>query len=151
MKCGKSSDHDDLSAEHFHNAPLNLLVHLTSLFNFMLNHAFVPNQFRNCFMIPVIKDRQGNQSDPQNYRGISISPIVTKIFEHVLKLTFCDHLVTSQHQFGFKRKSSTTHALFCLRQTVSYYIDNGSRVFCSFLDASKAFDRLVHSGLFIKE
>ena len=33
---------------------------------------------------------------------------------------------------------------------MNYYINNGSRVFCSFLDASKAFDRLVHSGLFIK-
>ena len=29
-------------------------------------------------------------------------------------------------------------------------MNNSSRVFCSFLDASKAFDRLVHSGLFLK-
>ena len=29
-------------------------------------------------------------------------------------------------------------------------MNRGSRVFCGFLDASKAFDRLVHSGLFIK-
>ena len=29
-------------------------------------------------------------------------------------------------------------------------MNNGSRVFCAFLDASKAFDRLVHSGLFLK-
>ena len=33
---------------------------------------------------------------------------------------------------------------------MNYYVEHGSRVFCSFLDASKAFDRLVHSGLFIK-
>ena len=33
---------------------------------------------------------------------------------------------------------------------MNYYVNNGSRVFCSFLDASKAFDRLVHSGLFLK-
>ena len=37
-----------------------------------------------------------------------------------------------------------------MRQTVNYYVDNGSRVFCCFLDASKAFDRVVHSGLFLK-
>ena len=29
-------------------------------------------------------------------------------------------------------------------------MNNDSRVFCTFLDASKAFDRLVHSGLFLK-
>ena len=33
---------------------------------------------------------------------------------------------------------------------VEYYVNNGSKVYCSFLDASKAFDRLVHAGLFIK-
>ena len=33
---------------------------------------------------------------------------------------------------------------------MNHYIENGSRVFCAFLDASKAFDRLVHAGLFIK-
>ena len=35
-------------------------------------------------------------------------------------------------------------------KTIDYYIDHGSKVFCSFLDASKAFDRLIHSGLYIK-
>ena len=69
---------------------------------------------------------------------------------HVLREKFSSHLTSSSYQFGFKRKTSTNHALFCLRETVNYYIDNGSRVFCSYLDASKAFDRVVHSGLFIK-
>ena len=40
--------------------------------------------------------------------------------------------------------------MYYLKETVNHYIDNGSRVFCAFLDASKAFDRLVHSGLFLK-
>ena len=47
-------------------------------------------------------------------------------------------------------KISTSHALFSLKGTIDYYLDHGSRVYCSFLDASKAFDRLVHTGLFIK-
>ena len=150
MKSGKCADEEDVSAEHFHNAPLNLLERLTFLFNCMLNHAFVPSQFRLGFMIPLIKDRLGNKSDVQNYRGITISPIMSKVFEHVLKLVYCDYLTTSPHQFGFKKKSSTVQALYCLRETVTYYVNHGSRVFCSFLDASKAFDRLVHSGLFLK-
>ena len=70
--------------------------------------------------------------------------------EHVFRIIFVDHLSTSPNQFGFKKKSSTTHSLFCLKETVNYYINNGSRVYCSFLDASKAFDRLVHAGLFLK-
>ena len=150
MKNGKSSDEDNIAAEHLMNAPLNLLVRLTQLFNQMLKHAFVSEQFRRGFMVPIIKDHQGNHSDIANYRGITISPIVSKLFEHALKITFWEYLTTSHYQFGFKKHNSTSHALHCLRETVNYYVNNGSRTFCTFLDASKAFDRLMHSGLFLK-
>ena len=150
MKGGKSADADCISVEHLHNAPLIMLERIASLFNMMLSHAFVPRQFQLGFMLPLIKDQQGNKSDSSNYRGITISPIISKIFEHVLKARYADYLTTSEFQFGFKKNNSTVHALHCLRMTVDYYINNESRVFCTFLDASKAFDRLVHSGLFIK-
>ena len=87
---------------------------------------------------------------PATIEASPFPPILSKLFEHALQIVFHDFLSTSTYQFGFKRKSSTVHALHSLRETVNYYINHGSRVFCSFLDASKAFDRLVHSGLFIK-
>ena len=95
MKAGKCADENGLTAEHFHNAPLSLLTRLTSLFNMMLVHAFVPKQFRSGFMIPLVKDSHGSHSDVGNYRGITISPIISKIFEHVLKTVFSSHLSTS--------------------------------------------------------
>ena len=150
MKKGKCADADGLMPEHFHNAPLILLEILRSMFNRMLQHSFVPNQFRFGFMVPIIKDPQGNHSDSANYRGITISPIISKVFEHALKIIFTNHLSTSPYQFGFKQNSSTVHSLYCLQETIDYFVNNNSRVFCSFLDASKAFDRLIHSGLFIK-
>ena len=150
MKKGKCADDDGLAPEHFHNAPFCLVQKLVLLFNRMLIHSYVPSQFRFGFMIPLIKDNQGNHSDLANYRGITISPIISKVFEHSLKIIFSPYLPTSSYQFGFKRKSSTVHALHCLRETVEYFTNNDSRVYCSFLDASKAFDRVIHSGLFIK-
>ena len=150
MKTGKCSDDDDLHAEHFMNAPLILYIKLASLFNYMLRHAFVPKAFQFGTILPLIKDKNGNASDISNYRGITISPIASKVFEHALKGKFSNHFSTSSHQYGFKSKSSTVHALFSLKETINYYIEHGSRVYCSFLDASKAFDRVVHSGLFIK-
>ena len=116
----------------------------------MKTHAFVPSQFRFGTIIPIVKDRNGNLSDTNNYRGITISAMPSKVFEHALKIMFSRHLKTSSYQFGFKPKSSTSHALFSLRETINHYIDHGSKVYCSYLDASKAFDRLVHTGLFIK-
>ena len=150
MKDGKSQDDDGLSAEHFKNGPLILFIKLTSLFKSMLMHGFVPEQFRFGTITPIIKDKHGNTSDVNNYRGITISPLISKVFERILRMLFHDTLSSSSYQFGFKTGNSTSHALFCLKQTINYYIDHGSQVFCSFLDASKAFDRLVHSGLFIK-
>ena len=40
--------------------------------------------------------------------------------------------------------------MYCLKESINYYTQRGSNVYCSFLDASKAFDRVVHSGLFLK-
>ena len=150
LKIGKSADDEEISAEHFLNAPYNFFVRLQAVFNLMLVHSFVPKQFKFGTIIPLVKDHHGNRSDVNNYRGITISPIASKIFEHVLKCIFGSFLKTSPWQFGFKKKSSTLHALYCLKETINHYIENGSSVFCAFLDASKAFDRLVHSGLFLK-
>ena len=75
---------------------------------------------------------------------------MSKIFEYVLQFLFHSFLTTSTYQFGFKKKSSTSHAIFCLQETIDYYTSHGSNVYCSFIDASKAFDRLVHAGLFLK-
>ena len=150
LKGGKASDDDGISAEHFLNAPYSIFLQLQRLFNSMLIHSFVPRQFALGSILPLVKDHNGNHSDITNYRGITISPIASKIFEHLLKSLLSPYLETDALQFGFKKKSSTMHATYCLKQTINHYVENGSRVFCAFLDASKAFDRLVHSGLFIK-
>ena len=147
---GKSVDDDGVSAEHLKNGPLILFIKLSSLFNVMLSHSFVPRQFRFGTIIPIIKDKNGDAGDVNNYRGITISPIISKAFERILKSLFKNVLASSSYQFGFKSGSSTSHALYCLSKTIDYYIDHGSSVYCSFLDASKAFDRLIHSGLYIK-
>lgn len=150
LKKGKCCDDSRISAEHFFNAPLSLFDRMTSLFQQMMLHGHVPRQFQSGTIVPIVKDRQGDCGDMNNYRGITIAPIMSKIFEHALKIVFQPFLTTSQYQFGFKKKSSTSHAIFCLKEAVDYYTSHGSNVYCSFLDASKAFDRLVHAGLFLK-
>ena len=150
LKKGKCSDDSHISAEHYFNAPLTLFDRLQCLFNQMLLHGHVPHQFQCGTIVPIVKDRHGDLGDMNNYRGITIAPILSKIFEFSLSIIFQPYLTTSQYQFGFKKKSSTSHAIYCLKETVSYYNSHGSNVYCSFLDASKAFDRLVHAGLFLK-
>ena len=59
-----------------------------------------------------------------------------------------DKLVTSELQFGFKEKRSTTMCSMILKESIEYYINNGSGVYCVMLDATKAFDRVEYCKLF---
>ena len=62
-----------------------------------------------------------------------------------------DHFLTSDSlQFGFKQNHSTTHAAYTLKSCVDFFTSRGSNVYVSFLDFSKAFDTISHSGLFLK-
>ena len=54
------------------------------------------------------------------------------------------------NQFGFKAKVSSDMCVFTLKQLISSYHKQGSPVYCAFLDASKAFDRVNHYMLFKK-
>ena len=46
------------------------------------------------------------------------------------------------------RKSSTNLCTVVLKETISYYSHNDSSAFCTFLNASKAFDRVRYCKLF---
>jgi hypothetical protein len=138
LKEGKSTDQFGVSAKHYLNAPVLLFKLLVDLSNQMLLHSFVPSEFKLGIVLPLVKDTSGDRSSIQNYRGITISPIFTKIFEHLIRILFEPFLTTSHCQFGYKKKSSTSHAVFCLKKTVDYYLSKSNSVFCAFLDASKA-------------
>ena len=51
---------------------------------------------------------------------------------------------------GLKKHSGCTHALFTVDETAKYFTKIGSKVYCSFLDAWKAFDKVLHNGIFKK-
>ena len=57
--------------------------------------------------------------------------------------------MTSSNQFGFKRKHSTDQCVL-YKQAVFYYVNQNSPIFSTFLDTSKAFDRVNYKLLFKK-
>jgi len=63
---------------------------------------------------------------------------------------YADFLVTSDNQFGFKKNSCCSHAIYSVRCVVDYYVKSGSTVNLCFIDISMAFDKMNHYGLFIK-
>ena len=51
-------------------------------------------------------------------------------------------------QFGFKPKHSTTLCTTVLKEIINYYVRRNSNIYCCFLDASKAFDKIHFGKLF---
>ena len=72
------------------------------------------------------------------------------VFESVLLGLYSDFLISDPLQFGFKKNSSCNHALFTFVESIKYFTKRGSKVHCAFLDASKAFDKVLINGLFAK-
>lgn len=148
LKLGKACGPDDLGAEHLRHAHPVLCVYLKLLFCAIFNHGYVPDNFSRGVSVPLIKDKTGNINDVNNYRAITLTPVISRVLESVI-LTLCDDiLVTDPLQFGFKRNTGCLDAIFTLKTVVNYFADRGSAVYVASLDFSKAFDKVSHTKMF---
>jgi len=143
LKLNKSPGHNGVTAEHILYGKHHLQVHLTLLFNAMLRHSHVPYELGRGIIIPTLKDKCVYSSKRDAYRGITLCSTIAKLFELVLLDQYHDQLCSDNLQFGFKKPSRFAHALFAFKETVRYFTMNGGKVYCAFLDASKAFDNVL--------
>ena len=151
LKLGKAAGADSITAEHLTHAHPIVVTLLTSIFNIMLHYEYVPNDFGVGLTFPVPKGPQSNSTPTvENYRGITISPIISKVFEYCLLNRYHNLLNCSNRQFGFKKNSSVSHAVFSLRKTIEYFIEKDSTVNICTLDMAKAFDKMNWYSLFSK-
>ena len=116
------------------------------LFNIFLKYGYVPIQFMKCVIIPLAKCKPVDLSDVTNYRAIAVSTCISNVLSGHMKCY--DHY--DAYQFGFTSGCSTSLCTGELKQTVDRYTHGGSHVFASFLDFSKAFDKVSYWKLFHK-
>lgn len=151
MKRGKAAGLDGLTAEHLMNCHPILPSLLAKLFNLCMRIGCVPDKFGRSYTIPLLKCSNVNKSiTVDDFRGISISPVISKVFEHCILGRFSEFFVTRDNQFGFKKSVGCMHAIYSARKIVDYYVNNGSTVNLCVLYISKAFDKMNHHGLFLK-
>ena len=81
-------------------API-IAYHLCNLFNLIIQHGYVPAQFGSGIIIPLIKDRLGDATKLDNYRGITLSCVISKIFEFCVSSKYGNFLTSNDLQFGF--------------------------------------------------
>jgi len=112
LKPRKSGGHDSIQNENIIHARPNLAVHLCLLFNALLQHSFVPDDFRSGIIKPLLKNKHGDHTKVDMYRGITLTPVFSKLFESVLTSLYSSFLYSDHLQFGFKANSGCNDALF---------------------------------------
>ena len=96
MESNKAPGFDQITIEHITYAHPSVIIILTRLFNIMVKIGLVPDDFGIGITTPIPKFK-GNKKNvtSDDYWGITIYPVVSKIFQHCLASHF-DHIKTSE-------------------------------------------------------
>ena len=119
-------------------------------FNEAICASKFPASFKFANITPVFK--QGSKNQKENYRSVSILPIILKIFEKLICRQLSNHFdnILSKFQCGFRKGYSPQHCLLLMIDKWKKAVDN-NKVFGALLtDLSKAFDCICHNLLVAK-
>ena len=123
------------------------------LFNMILETGQVPKEWLSGMIVPIYKNK-GDKKDPGNYRGITLLSCSAKFFTAVLNerlrhfTDICELL--EKNQAGFRLNHSTMDHIFVLKSLTDMIRNRKRKLFCAFIDYEKAFDKVWHTGLWIK-
>src|SRR5271170_3442091 len=148
----KSPGPDGISPRFLKLAPEEISEYLLILFNKCLVLEKMPSKWKTANVTPVFK--KGSRSSPENYRPISLTSVVCKMFEHIITSNLAKflerHQLFNENQFGFRKHRSCELQLHRVCQDIAFVLDNGEESGLVFLDFSKAFDTVPHHLLIKK-
>lgn len=159
LKNGKSPGIDGITYEMIKSASPKMVKLITKLFNNILCYSIFPTQWKEGYIVPIPK--QGDKYDPDNYRGLTLSSCLCKLFCKVINRRITNHLIENnilaKNQLGFVKGKRTSDHIFTVKAIIDKYVSinrnnkNKSRkLFVCFVDISKAFDKIWRDGLFYK-
>ena len=151
-KKGKALGEDGIPIEMLHND--RCLAYLVNLFNVCFMDGYIPDAWSRGIICPIIKDTKKDHRDPLNYRGITITSATYKLFCSILnnRLTRALELnnVIADEQNGFRAGRSTGDHISSLSLIIESRIKRKKDTFATFIDFSKAYDRVNRSLLWHK-
>ena len=147
-----STSFDNISVKLLKQIILQIANPLSKIFNKSLSHGIFPDLLKIARIIPIFKN--GDSTDPKNYRPISLLPSFSKILEQIIyiRLTsfFNKHDILNSSQYGFRTNHSTNSAIAEVLDCVTLALNKKLLSLALFIDVSKAFDSLDHQLLFAK-
>jgi hypothetical protein len=133
--------------KHGHVTDLPILI--GNFLKLIINGKVMPSNFNVGLIIPIIKDQKGDLKSLDNIRPITLSDCLAGIFENYILLKLNSNSLADQ-QFGFRRYSSTTHAIFAHKSLMRHLKKNKREAYALFIDYSKAFDKVRRNDMLDK-
>ena len=94
------------------------------------------------------------EKQSQNYRPVSLTLVICKLLESLIKDHLVDFLVKNNlinpSQHGFLKARSCLTNMLCFLEDVTKWVDERSPVDIIYLDFKKAFDKVPHKRLLFK-
>lgn len=153
LKNNKACSNDDIINEYIKNTCNIMLPLYKSFFNLIFRTGILPDSWLEGIIKPIYK-KNGDPLQPQNYRPITILSCFGKLFTAVLNSRLYEflnfHDILEENQAGFRAGYSTTDHIFVLHALTEILKSKRLKLFCSFIDFSKAFDSVWRVGLWTK-
>ncbi len=150
VKANSSTGPDSIPAFLVKRLAHYISPNITQLYNSSIIHGIFPEQWKEANVVAVYKNK-GSRSDVENYRPISVLPILGRVLEKAVCTQlqqYCDaNDIIPAQQFGFRKNSSCEYALLAALDTWAREASNGLYVGALLIDLSKAFDSISHSQL----
>jgi hypothetical protein len=152
LKKSNSSGPDGMTVTLLQEVSNSISVPLACLFRKSMQEGIVPQDWKDAIVVPIFK--KGVKSKPSNYRPVSLTSVVCKLMERIVKDVIQDHLLKNNllhnSQHGFLPHKSCTSNLLEFLEVITQEIDKGTPVDVLYLDFSKAFDKVPHQRLLLK-
>ena len=152
LRTNKSAGPDTLINEFFIYGKEILSTTLLILFNKLFGMGYFPKEWSEGFIIPLHK--KGSINDVENYRGITLLSTLGKLFSRMLNnrlSNWAEHYyILIEAQAGFRHGMGTVDNIFILHGLLTHYLNHGKKLFCAFVDFTKAFDYVVRDNLWFK-
>lgn len=145
LNTGKAADEFGLVAEQLKCSKDILVPLITSTFNQIVTNKSVPDVFRVGIVTPVLK-KSKDATNLDNYRGITVTPILSKLFEYTILPRLSMNVDQSSLQFGFSKGLSPLMAALLISEArAEVKCNTKSPLFLVTLDSRKAFDVVCHT------
>ena len=152
LNTSKSAGPDGFHPKVLSECAESICVALALIFNKSIHESVLPESWKEADIKPLFK--KGKRTSPGNYRPISLTSVVCKVMESIIRDKIVDHLMENEllcdEQHGFVPGRSCITQLLCCIEEWSSLLDQGFPIDIIYLDFKKAFDAVPHLRLLRK-